>query len=94
MIKHKFMNFYVIFLLLSIIISCSNELPNNGIIEIDAYKNYPKLSLDLNDIVEIRYIPLRLGEDTIFLNPGVRRSFFAMGDKFFLQEASHNDPKM
>lgn len=46
--------------------ACSNELPNNGIIEIDAYKKYPKLTLDLNDIAEIRYIPLRLGEDTIF----------------------------
>ncbi|MGE4415032.1 MAG: 6-bladed beta-propeller [Bacteroidales bacterium] len=94
MIKHKFINFYVVILLLIIITSCSNEAPNNGIIEIDAYKKYPKLTLDLNDIAEIRYIPLRLGEDTIFLDPGVRRSFFAMSDKFFLQEVSHNDPKI
>ncbi len=87
-------NFIILILLLGIIVSCSNRQSLVEIIEIDAYKKYPKLSLDLDEIAEIKYIPLRLGKDTIFIDPGVNRSFFATHDKFFLQDGNMDDPKI
>ena len=83
----------IVIVLLISLMSCSKENTNN-IITIDANENYPKLDLKLSDIADISYVPLKLGKDTIFLSPGVNRSFFATRDKFYLQDGNLNDPKI
>lgn len=83
----------IVIVLLISLMSCSRENTNN-IITIDANENYPELDLKLSDIADISYVPLKLGKDTIFLSPGVNRSFFATRDKFYLQDGNLNDPKI
>ena len=92
--KFKLTDFLIVVFLISIIASCSNKQSANGIIEIDAFRKYPQLDLDLDEIAEIRYIPLKLGEDTAFINPGYGRYFFATHNRFYLNNGSVDDPKI
>ena len=92
--KFKLADFLLVLFLMSIIVSCSNKKSANGIIEIDAFRKYPQLNLDLGEIAEIIYIPLKLGEDTVFINPGYGRHFFATRNKFYLNNGNLDDPKI
>jgi len=63
----RFWRFFLLGLIIFSIHSFESNQVSNGIIEIDAYKEYPELNLNLDDIAEISYIHLKLGKDTTLI---------------------------
>jgi len=90
----KVWRFFLLGLIIFSIHSCESNQVSNGIIEIDAYKEYPELDLNLDDIAEISYIHLKLGKDTTLIMHSNFRPFFVTGKKIFIADGNVDNPRV
>ncbi len=90
----RFWRFFLLGLIIFSIPSCESNQVSNGIIEIDAFKDYPKLDLNLDDIAEISYIPLKLGKDTTLIMHSNFRPFFITEKKIFIADGNVDNPRV
>lgn len=69
-----------------LVFSCSQDIGGSELIEINTQKEYPVSDLKLSDVAEVKYIPLQLGKDSVYVvYPG---TVCVMGETFFLKNAN------
>ncbi len=66
--KNIYKPFLVVYIF-TIIIACSNNITESDPIVFDYYKSYPETDIKLSDIAEVKYIPMKGGEQNYIL-PG------------------------
>jgi len=92
--RHFFVITFIVAVSLAMLTSCSNEQSTTGVIEIDANINYPKIDLNLDEIAEISYIPLKLGDNNIFIQKPRPRSVFITDDRIFIADGNTYNPRI
>lgn len=77
-------------LMFCLLAGCSDSSNDSGLIEINTQKEYPVSDLKLSDVAEVKYIPLRLGKDSVYVvYPG---TVCVVGETFFLKNSGMGGP--
>ncbi len=88
----------LIALILILVTACScRKDTDSSIVKIDAHKNYPVLSLNLSDIAEINYIPLKGSSNPSLMyisSAVIPRNVFITKNKIFINDPNRTDPKI
>ena len=88
----------VVLLISFFISSCkTNSAPlfDGDIIRVDAYWDYPTIDLNLSDLVDISYIPLKPGDDNVMFGyHNVTRNIFVYQDQIFIADRNRVMPKI
>lgn len=76
--------------------SCSTDQSKGGLILTDGNKDYPVLTLSLNDVATASYIPLKMGKDSVLLGtPAINRvKQFITKDKIFVADRELKEGKI